>query len=64
MKQHEQEAFVNSSSEGIQRVKKSNYAFISESTTIDYQVQRHCDLQQVGGLLDRKGYGLAFPKGM
>lgn len=63
MKQNEKTAFVKSSSEGIERVKNSNYAFISESTTIDYQAQRNCDLQQVGGLLDSKGYGIAFPKG-
>lgn len=55
-------AFVNNSSEGIQRVKSSEYAFIAESTTIDFQVQKNCDLQQVGGLLDYKGYGIAFPK--
>lgn len=55
-------SFVNNSKEGIQRVKTSDYALISESTTIDYQVQRNCDLQQVGGLLDSKGYGIAFPR--
>ena len=25
---------------------------------IDYNVQRNCDLMQVGGLLDSKGYGI------
>lgn len=32
-----------------------------ESTTIEYEVQRNCDLVQVGGLLDQKGYGIATP---
>lgn len=63
MKQNEDTVFVESSKAGIERVKNSDYAFIAESTTIDYQVQRNCELQQVGGLLDNKGYGLAFPKG-
>ncbi|XP_052810223.1 glutamate receptor ionotropic, kainate 2-like isoform X2 [Mya arenaria] len=53
---------VSNSKEGINRVKTSDYAFITESSTIDYQVQRNCELTQVGGLLDSKGYGLAFPK--
>ena len=65
MQQNEKQAFVGSSAEGISRVLNSNYAFIAESTTIDYQVQKKsCFLQQVGGLLDSKGYGLAFPKGI
>ena len=56
--------FVNSNKEGFEKVKAShNYAFLSESTSIDYQVQRNCDLMQVGDLLDSKGYGLAAPKG-
>jgi ionotropic kainate glutamate receptor 2 len=32
-----------------------------ESTTIDYIVERECDLYQVGSLLDSKGYGIATP---
>jgi len=56
-------SMVASTKEGLQRVKTSNFAFISESSTIDYQVQRNCELTQIGGLLDSKGYGLAFPKG-
>lgn len=32
-----------------------------ESTSIEYEVQRNCDLQQIGGLLDQKGYGIATP---
>ncbi len=34
-----------------------------ESTMLDYVVQRDCNLTQVGGLLDSKGYGVATPKG-
>lgn len=46
---------------GIDRVKKGNYAYLMESTSIEYEVQRNCDLQQIGGLLDQKGYGIATP---
>ena len=29
---------------------------------LDYQVQRDCNLTQIGGLVDSKGYGIATPK--
>ncbi|XP_060534775.1 glutamate receptor ionotropic, kainate 2 [Cylas formicarius] len=55
--------FVKSYEEGIQRVLQGNYAFLMESTMLDYAVQRDCNLTQIGGLLDSKGYGIATPKG-
>ncbi|XP_017778458.1 PREDICTED: glutamate receptor ionotropic, kainate 2-like isoform X2 [Nicrophorus vespilloides] len=48
--------------EGVRRVETENYAFLMESTTIEYIVERHCTLAQVGGLLDDKGYGIAMRK--
>ena len=39
------------------------YAFLAESSSIEYYVQRQCELMQVGGLLDNKGYGIALPPG-
>lgn len=32
-----------------------------ESTSIEYVIERNCDLTQVGGMLDSKGYGIALP---
>ncbi|XP_055939862.1 glutamate receptor ionotropic, kainate 2-like isoform X3 [Argiope bruennichi] len=55
--------FVSSYEEGVQRVLEGNYAFLMESTMLDYMVQRDCNLTQVGGLLDSKGYGIATPMG-
>lgn len=55
--------FVKTYEEGINRVLKGNYAFLMESTMLDYAVQRDCNLTQIGGLLDSKGYGIATPKG-
>ncbi|KAF5284017.1 hypothetical protein FQR65_LT13624 [Abscondita terminalis] len=55
--------FVSSYEDGIQKVLESNYAFLMESTMIDYAVQRDCNLTKIGGLLDSKGYGIATPKG-
>ena len=50
--------FVRSTEEGIARVKEGGYAYLVESTTNDYVRERDCELIQVGGLLDSKGYGI------
>ncbi|XP_071569121.1 glutamate receptor ionotropic, kainate 2 isoform X2 [Temnothorax nylanderi] len=55
--------FVQSYEEGVKRVLEGDYAFLMESTMLDYAVQRDCNLTQIGGLLDSKGYGIATPKG-
>ncbi|XP_051862239.1 glutamate receptor ionotropic, kainate 2 isoform X5 [Drosophila albomicans] len=56
-------AFTTTYEDGIRRVNQGNYAFLMESTMLDYIVQRDCNLTQIGGLLDTKGYGIATPKG-
>ncbi|XP_074099240.1 glutamate receptor ionotropic, kainate 2 isoform X2 [Cotesia typhae] len=55
--------FVGSNDEGVDRVLKGKYlyAFLMESTAIEYNVLRDCNLMQVGSLLDNKGYGIALP---
>lgn len=58
------DVLVKSNQEGIDRVKEQSYAFLMESTTIDYTVQRECNLTQIGGLLDNKGYGIGLPEGV
>ena len=55
--------FVKSAEEGISRVETGDYAYLMESTSIEYITQRNCKLMQVGGLLDSKGYGVATPIG-
>lgn len=55
--------FAKSYDEGLSRVLQGDYAFLMESTMLDYMVQRNCNLTQVGGLLDSKGYGIATPMG-
>ncbi|XP_017849652.1 glutamate receptor ionotropic, kainate 2 isoform X2 [Drosophila busckii] len=56
------EYMTNSNQEGVDRVENSNYAFLMESTTIEYITERRCTLTQVGALLDEKGYGIAMRK--
>lgn len=53
---------TSSNPEGQARVKEGGYAFLMESTSIEYITERQCDLTQVGGLLDDKGYGIAMRK--
>uniref|UniRef100_A0A061QLI4 Glutamate receptor 1 n=1 Tax=Cupiennius salei TaxID=6928 RepID=A0A061QLI4_CUPSA len=55
--------FTKNNQLGIERVKKGNYAFLMESTTIEFNTMRDCELTQIGGLLDSKGYGIATPPG-
>ncbi|KAG1672892.1 Glutamate receptor ionotropic, kainate 2 [Nymphon striatum] len=55
--------FVSSYDDGILRVHEGNYAFLMESTMLDYVVQRDCNLTQIGGVLDSKGYGIGTPIG-
>ncbi|EEB18532.1 glutamate receptor, ionotropic kainate 2 precursor, putative [Pediculus humanus corporis] len=55
--------FTSSNKEGVDRVLKGkgSYAFLMESTSIEYVIETNCELTQVGGLLDSKGYGIAMP---
>lgn len=41
--------FVSTYEEGIKRVLEGNYAFLMESTMLDFNVQRDCNLTQIGG---------------
>ncbi|KAJ6638984.1 Glutamate receptor ionotropic, kainate 2 [Pseudolycoriella hygida] len=55
--------FADNNKDGEERVYRGNrmYAFLMESTTIEYIIERKCNLTQIGGLLDSKGYGIALP---
>uniref|UniRef100_A0A3P9AII1 Glutamate receptor n=1 Tax=Esox lucius TaxID=8010 RepID=A0A3P9AII1_ESOLU len=55
--------FVKSTEEGIARVVNSKYAFLLESTMNEYHRRLNCNLTQIGGLLDTKGYGIGMPLG-
>ncbi|TRY72258.1 hypothetical protein TCAL_00217 [Tigriopus californicus] len=63
MESNDPDTFTHSYEEGVERVLRGNYAFLCESTMLDYLLQRNCNLTQIGGLLDNKGYGIATPIG-
>lgn len=58
--------FQRSNEEGRKSVEKGegSYAYLMESASIEYTVERNCNLTQIGGLLDSKGYGVATRKGI
>ncbi|XP_043065157.1 uncharacterized protein LOC108093341 [Drosophila ficusphila] len=54
---------TNDNQEGVRRVKtEGNYAFLMESTSIEYNTKRECNLKKIGDALDEKGYGIAMKK--
>ena len=57
--------FTGSNMEGVEKVQRSNgqYAFMMESTSIEFFTERRCDLTQIGGMIDSKGYGIAMRPG-
>ncbi|XP_032663311.1 glutamate receptor ionotropic, kainate 2-like [Odontomachus brunneus] len=56
--------FTKDNEEGVERVIKSKrtYAFLMESTSIEYRMERNCEIEKIGGLIDNKGYGIALPR--
>uniref|UniRef100_A0AAX7VAL4 Glutamate receptor n=1 Tax=Astatotilapia calliptera TaxID=8154 RepID=A0AAX7VAL4_ASTCA len=63
MNSRRQSVMVKNVEEGIQRVLTSDYAFLMESTTIEFVTQRNCNLTQIGGLIDSRAYGVGTPMG-
>ncbi|XP_059045609.1 glutamate receptor ionotropic, kainate 2-like [Achroia grisella] len=59
MSEHDMPGDNNS---GIQKVVNEDFAFLMESTSIEYTIQRNCEVTMVGSLLDSKGYGIAMKK--
>uniref|UniRef100_A0A7E4VGJ5 Glutamate receptor n=1 Tax=Panagrellus redivivus TaxID=6233 RepID=A0A7E4VGJ5_PANRE len=54
--------FVGSNRQGVEKVINENYAYLMESTSLEYEVQQNCNLTQIGGVLGSKGYGIALEK--
>ncbi|CAG9860405.1 unnamed protein product [Phyllotreta striolata] len=56
--------YEDSNADGVLRVqttKLAQYAFLMESTQIEYEIETKCDLKQIGEKLDSKSYGIAMP---
>uniref|UniRef100_A0A915DW61 Uncharacterized protein n=1 Tax=Ditylenchus dipsaci TaxID=166011 RepID=A0A915DW61_9BILA len=57
-----QNVFVRNNREGVDKVLKENYAYLMESSSLEYEVQQNCNLTPIGGVLGSKGYGIALEK--
>ncbi|KAH9403437.1 hypothetical protein TYRP_015327 [Tyrophagus putrescentiae] len=55
------EVYIDDFEKATDRVRKGGYAYLAESSTIEYKKERVCDVYQVGNWLDNKGYGIATP---
>ena len=62
---HSDEVLVDGNDAGVEKVEEMDgkYAFFMESSSIDYIVERRCNLTKVGSPLDSKGYGIATKQG-
>ncbi|XP_050306965.1 glutamate receptor ionotropic, kainate 2-like [Anthonomus grandis grandis] len=64
MKNEKPSVFETDNPSGVERVKvtkKGLYAFFMESTGIEYELGKSCNLRKIGGLLDSKSYGIGMP---
>ncbi|KAH8403004.1 hypothetical protein KR222_003098, partial [Zaprionus bogoriensis] len=57
------DAFTKNNEEGVDRVRvsKGRYAFLMETTNLQYYTQRDCELTQIGDSFGEKHYGIAVP---
>lgn len=62
MKTYDAEDMVKENTNGVELAIKTQYALFMENIAIDYETQRHCNLEMYGDLLDNKGYGIAMRK--
>ncbi|XP_016838483.1 glutamate receptor ionotropic, kainate 3 isoform X1 [Nasonia vitripennis] len=53
---------VTDTEDGIRLAQEENYAFIMESSSIEYIQYRKCDLEQAGPLIDQKSFAIAYKK--
>ncbi|XP_076658018.1 glutamate receptor ionotropic, kainate 2 isoform X2 [Halictus rubicundus] len=62
MKANAKDVLTQDNDAGVKKVEKEDYAFLMESSSIEYITERYCNLTQIGGLLDAKSYGIAMKK--
>ena len=66
MSRYEDDVMMSSNGAGVEAVvaEAGAYAFFMESISIEYITERNCLLQQIGGTLDSKSYGIALQHGL
>ncbi|XP_007900303.2 glutamate receptor U1 [Callorhinchus milii] len=58
MEQKGEFVLVSSMTEAIHRVQESNYAYIGETSSLEYAVAQHCDLRMATEVIALRGYGI------
>lgn len=59
-KHMEKNGFLNSSRQGMEKVKKGNFAFFHDSPMIKYEMSFTCNLEVIGGQFSTKPYAFAL----
>ena len=57
------DSMVNTTEQGLARVKEGNYAFLWDSTVTSYVAAVDCDFTEIGPPVDPKGFGIGVPPG-
>ena len=57
------DAMVNTTQEGMKRVKNEDYAFLWDNTVTSYMATTDCEYTEVGPPFDPKGFGIGVPPG-
>lgn len=57
------ELLVDNNEEGLKRVQTENYAYLMESTSLEYYTERICNVTRVGDLIDERNYAIGMRKG-
>lgn len=54
---------VHENDDGLRRCQNENYAYLMESTSLQYYTERFCNVTQVGDLIDDRNYAIGMRKG-
>ncbi|KAG9482257.1 hypothetical protein GDO78_011118 [Eleutherodactylus coqui] len=59
MDKRKDRVLVKTFSDGVQRVRESNYAYLGEASSQDFVAAKHCDLVRAQEIIGGRGYGIA-----
>lgn len=54
---------VKENKDGLRKAQTENYAYLMESTSLQYYTERFCNVTQVGDLIDDRNYAIGMRKG-
>lgn len=63
MMKNAHDVLVHENDDGLRRAQNENYAYLMESTSLQYYTERFCNVTQVGDLIDDRNYAIGMRKG-